>query len=66
MSYEYSEDGMVEEAAEEALTELGWKVVTAWKNEDFGKDSLLGREDRSEVVLTRELRHALVTLNPDL
>lgn len=66
MSYEYSEDGMVEEAAEEALIELGWQVVTAWKNEDFGKDSLLGREDRSEVVLTRELRHALVTLNPDL
>jgi len=66
MSYEYSEDGMVEEAAEEALTELGWQVVTAWKNETFGKDGLLGREDRSEVVLTRELRHALVTLNPDL
>lgn len=66
MSYEYSEDGMVEEATKDVLIELGWEVVTAWKNETFGKDGLLGREDRSEVVLTRELRHALITLNPNL
>ena len=66
MSYEYSEDGMVEEATKDVLTELGWEVVTAWKKETFGKDGLLGREDKSEVILTRELRHALVTLNPDL
>jgi len=66
MSYEYSEDGMVEEATKDVLTELGWNVVTAWHNETFGKDGLLGRENRSEVVLTRELRHALVTLNPGL
>ncbi|WP_225739344.1 type I restriction endonuclease subunit R [Psychrobacter sp. FME13] len=66
MSYEYSEDGMVEEATKDVLVELGWRVVTAWKNETFGKDGLLGREDRSEVILTRELRHALVTLNPEL
>lgn len=66
MSYEYSEDGMVEEATKEALTELGWKVVTAWHNETFGKDGLLGREDKSEVILTRALHHALVKLNPGL
>ncbi|KAA0913105.1 type I restriction endonuclease subunit R [Psychrobacter sp. ANT_WB68] len=66
MSYEYSEDGMVEEATKGALTELGWEVITAWHNETFGKDGLLGREDKSEVVLTRALRHALVKLNPNL
>lgn len=66
MSYEYSEDGMVEEATKDVLIELGWEVVTAWHNETFGKDGLLGRENRSEVILTRELRHALVTLNPSL
>ena len=66
MSYEYSEDGMVEEATKDVLTELGWNVVTAWHNETFGKEGLLGRENKSEVILTRELRHALVTLNPDL
>ncbi|ABE76140.1 type I restriction endonuclease subunit R [Psychrobacter cryohalolentis] len=66
MSYEYSEDGMVEEATKDVLIELGWEVVTAWKKETFGKDGLLGRENRSEVILTRELSHALVTLNPGL
>lgn len=66
MSHEYSEDGMVEEATKEALTKLGWKVVTAWKKETFGKGGLLGRENKSEVILTRELRHALVKLNPNL
>ena len=66
MSYEYSEDGMVEEATKEALTELGWEVVTAWHNETFGKDGLLGRENKSEFILTRELRHALIKLNPNL
>jgi len=66
MSYEYSEDGMIEEATKDVLTELGWEVVTAWHSETFGKDGLLGREDKSEVILTRELHHALVTLNPGL
>lgn len=66
MSYEYSEDGLVEAATQEVLEELGWKVVTAWHNESFGKDGLLGRENKSEVVLTRHLRGALEKLNPAL
>jgi type I restriction enzyme, R subunit len=66
MSYEYSEDGLVEAATQEVLEELGWKVVTAWHNESFGPEGLLGRENKSEVILTRYLRDALRKMNPDL
>ncbi|EON76840.1 Type I restriction-modification system, restriction subunit R [Lunatimonas lonarensis] len=66
MSYEYSEDGLIEEATQQVLEELGWEVVTAWKKEKFGEDGLLGRDNKSEVILTRYLKAALVKLNPDL
>lgn len=66
MSYEYSEDALIEQATQDVLEELGWEVRTAWKKEDFGEHSLLGREHRGEVLLTRYLRTALEKLNPDL
>ncbi|MCB9973742.1 MAG: type I restriction endonuclease subunit R [Rhodospirillales bacterium] len=66
MSYEYSEDGLVEAATQEVLEDLGWTVVTAWKKETFGPEGLLGRENKSEVILTRPLRAALEKLNPGL
>lgn len=51
MSYEYSEDALIENATEEVLKELGWTVITAWKNESFGENGLLGRDNKTEVVL---------------
>ncbi|PCJ75197.1 MAG: deoxyribonuclease HsdR [Rhodobacteraceae bacterium] len=66
MSYEYSEDGLVEAATQEVLEDLGWKVVTAWHNESFGLEGLLGRENKSEIILKRHLCDALKKLNPDL
>ena len=66
MSYEYSEDGLVEAATQEVLEQLGWRVVTAWRKETFGPNGLLGRENKGEVVLRRHLRAALVRLNPGL
>ncbi|MBL7473094.1 type I restriction endonuclease subunit R [Robertkochia sediminum] len=66
MSYEYSEDALVEQAAEDVLKELKWSVVYAWRNETFGKDGLLGRENKSEVILIRYLLEALQALNPGL
>ena len=65
MSYEYSEDALIEQATQDVLEELGWTVVTAWRNESFGENSLLGRETKNEVILTRYLLQALKTLNPD-
>ena len=66
MSYEYSEDGLIEQATQEVLEELGWKVVTAWKKESFGEEGLLGRDNKSEVILSRYLLQALEKLNPNL
>lgn len=66
MSYEYSEDALIEQATQDVLEELGWSVMTAWKKESFGVDGLLGRENKSEVILTKYLGEALRRLNPDL
>lgn len=66
MSYQYSEDGLVEAATQEVLESLGWHVVYAWKKETFGADGLLGRENKSQVILTRYLDEALKKLNPGL
>ncbi|MDA0882092.1 MAG: type I restriction endonuclease subunit R [Bacteroidetes bacterium] len=66
MSYEYSEDGLIEQATQDVLEELGWQVVTAWQNESFGEGGLLGRDNKSEVILSRYLLQALENLNPDL
>lgn len=71
MSYEYSEDGLVEAATHEVLDTLGWTVVTAWQKESLAtqadrSDGLLGRLNKSEVVLERYLLQALRALNKDL
>jgi len=71
MSYEYSEDTLIETATQEVLEALGWTVVTAWKKESLAtqadrSDGLLGRLNKSEVVLERYVLQALRALNPDL
>ena len=71
MSYEYSEDGLVEAASHEVLEDLGWQVETAWHKESFSvkddrSDGLLGRANKSEVILQRYLLGALKHINPNL
>jgi type I restriction enzyme R subunit len=62
-----SEDRLVQSTfADHLQQELGWDSVYAWNQENFGPESLLGRADTREVVLKRDLRQALVTLNPQL
>ena len=62
-----SEDRLVQATFAEHLEKaLGWDSVYAWKNETFGTDGLLGRTDKRDVVLTRDLHAALKRLNPDL
>lgn len=64
----YSEDKNIQEPAAKLLAdELGWRSVYAM-DEVHGlpsdPHSTLGRKDRSEVVLVRELDKALARLNP--
>src|SRR6218665_3172298 len=66
MSYEYSEDGLVENATQQVLEELGWEVVRAWKNETFGENGLLGRETKTEVILRKYVLEALRKYNEGL
>ena len=63
---QYSEDALIEQATEDVLKELGWTVVTAWNNETFGENGLLSRENKSEVILVRDLLRSLQKLNPNL
>lgn len=63
----YTEDTLVQQTTAEYLEqELGWKSVYAYNNEDFGPESLLGRESEREVVLNRILRAKIEKLNPGL
>jgi type I restriction enzyme R subunit len=62
-----SEDRLVQKTFAEHLQKtLGWESVYAWNEETFGPGGTLGRMDTREVVLTRDLRAALVRLNPQL
>ncbi|MCO6045920.1 type I restriction endonuclease subunit R [Aeoliella sp. ICT_H6.2] len=63
----YNEDSLVQRTTAEYLeSDLGWKSVYAYNNEDFGPNSLLGRDSDREVVLKRTLREKLVEFNPGL
>lgn len=62
-----SEDRLVQQTfAEHLERKLGWESVYAFNTETFGPDGTLGRTDTREAVLTRDLRAALVRLNPQL
>jgi len=65
MSSLYSEDQLVEQPAIALFAELGWQVATA-TDEIVGNNSTLGRETRSDVILTSRLRAALSRINPSL
>ena len=65
MSYDYSENILVQESAGNLLhNELGWDVQFAYHTEVLGKDGTFGRESYKEILLTRYFRKALRTLNP--
>lgn len=62
----YSEDQSVQKPAAELLASMGWRSMVAFNDEDFGPHSLLGRSNKTEWVLKRHLRAALVRLNPGM
>ena len=65
MSYDYSENILVQESAGTLLhDELGWEVVYAYNQEVLGENGTLGRKDYKEILLTRDIRAALQKFNP--
>ena len=65
MSYDYSENILVQEAAGNLLhDELGWDVVYAYNKEELGENGTLGRTSYKEILLKRDLRAALQKFNP--
>lgn len=64
MSYEYSENILVQNSAGNVLHDkLGWDVVYAYNEEKLGLNGTLGRESYKEVLLTRYIKQALFELN---
>lgn len=65
MSYDYSENILVQESAGNLLRdELGWDVRFAYNTEILGKNGTFGRESYKEILLTRYFHEALKKLNP--
>lgn len=65
MSYDYSENILVQESAGNLLRdELGWDVRFAYNTESLGKDGTFGRTSYKEILLVRYFRTALKKLNP--
>lgn len=65
MSYEYSENILVQESAGNFLqTQLGWEVRFAYNKEKLGADGTFGRKSYKEILLERYFRAALKKLNP--
>ncbi len=64
MSYEYSENILVQKSAGNVLRDkLAWEVVLAYNQEELGENGTLGRKSYREIVLTRYLRRALFDNN---
>ena len=65
MSYDYSENILVQESAGNLLRdELGWDVQFAYNTEVLGRDGTFGRESYKEILLLRYFCEALKKLNP--
>ena len=64
MSWEYSENILVQESAGNLLRdELGWDVKFAYNTEVLGLNGTFGRMSYKEILLKRYVREALVRLN---
>ncbi|RYG54641.1 MAG: type I restriction endonuclease subunit R, partial [Chitinophagaceae bacterium] len=67
MSFEYSEDNLIEQTAIDLFFhQLGWDTILAYNKESFGEGSSLGRLNKKEVVLKRVFFEKLKKFNPDL
>ncbi len=67
MSYEYSEDHLIEQTAMELFHHrLGWDIAVAYNKETFGEDSTLSRLTKQEIILQRNFFKKIKEFNPGL
>jgi type I restriction enzyme R subunit len=67
MSWEYSEDHLIEQTAIDLFAKsLGWETLYAYNSETFGDSGTLGRTDKREVVLKKIFLEQLKQFNPNL
>ena len=65
MSYDYSENILVQESAGHLLEEeLGWRVEFAYNTEVLGDSGSFGRKSYKDILLVRYFKKALKNLNP--
>ena len=65
MSYDYSENILIQESAGNLLqNELGWDVKFAYNTEVLGENGTFGRKSYNEILLVRYFNNALKKLNP--
>lgn len=64
MSYDYSENILVQESAGHLLESLGWRVEFAYNTEVLGENGSFGRKSYKEILLVRYFMEALIRLNP--
>lgn len=67
MTWEYSEDNLIEQTAIDLfLNQLGWDTLLAYNKESFGDGSTLGRLNKKEVVIKTIFFEKLKQFNPGL
>lgn len=67
MTWEYSEDNLIEQTAIDLFfNQLGWDTLLAFNKESFGEEGTLGRQNKKEVILKRIFFEKLKQFNPNL
>jgi len=67
MAGTYSEDKLIEQTSIDIFnSQLGWDTLNVFQGERFGTDGTLGRLSEADVLLKRDVLHALTRLNPQL
>lgn len=67
MSYDYSEDNLIEQTVINIFyNDLGWDTAVAYNKETFGEGSTLGRIDKRDVILRKIFIEKLKDFNPSL
>lgn len=67
MTWEYSEDHLIEQTAIDLFyNQLVWDTLLAYIKEGFGEGSTLGRLNKKEVILKKIFFEKLKQINPNL